>query len=90
MTERLTDKQAVRIALSVAIDTEESLVDAYKGDETEPAVQEAKRRIAAFHRVLERYYGNRKSLAALWWDKHGPSKKVDAYSYSAKVAANKD
>jgi hypothetical protein len=60
---KLTDKNAIKVALLVAIDTEESLVDAYRSphtgkvDETEPGVIIARNRIFAFKRVLKRYYG---------------------------------
>ena len=62
MAPRLTDKQAIRIALLVARDTEESLVDAHRDhltrevDESEQGVRIARRRIKAFERVLDRYY----------------------------------
>jgi hypothetical protein len=58
MSERLTDKRAVFNALHIAIDSEKSLVDAYKHDKNEPSVQAAERNITAFKRVLKRYYGS--------------------------------
>lgn len=59
---RLTDKLAMRSALLIAIDTEESLIDAYTpshgpAKETEEGVIIARRRIKAFKRVLDRYFG---------------------------------
>ena len=62
MATRMTDKQAIRIALLVARDTEESLGEAYRDhltrevNESEEGVQIARRRIKAFERVLDRYY----------------------------------
>jgi hypothetical protein len=58
MSERLTDKRAVFNALHIAIDTELSLIDAYKFDKNEPGVKAAERNITAFRRVLKRYYGS--------------------------------
>ena len=64
---RLTDKEAIKVALWLAIDTENSLIDAYRDQHTgtvpdhEPGVQIARRRIAAFQRVLDRYYGGARS-----------------------------
>lgn len=58
----LTDKKAIEIAIWIAIDTEESLIDAYRHqftneiDETEGAVINARKNITAFRRVLSRYY----------------------------------
>lgn len=56
----LTDRKAIFIALRIAIDTEEALIDAYRGykgiDETEPGVIGARKNIKAFKRVIERYY----------------------------------
>lgn len=57
MSERMTDKNAIRVALLIAIDTEESLIDAYGGNRDEVGVQIAAKRIAAFKRVHERYFG---------------------------------
>jgi hypothetical protein len=58
---RLTDRAAIRLALLLAIDTEESLVHAYedpsgKIPEREPGVILARRNIAAFERVLDRHF----------------------------------
>lgn len=53
---RLTDQKAIRTALFIAIDTEESLIEAYGGEKSEAAVQNAEKNIAAFQRVLDRYY----------------------------------
>lgn len=56
----LTDRKAIFLALNIAIDTEESLIDSYSGyngiDETEQAVIHARKNIKAFKRVIERYY----------------------------------
>jgi len=54
---RLTDKKAIWIALNLAWDTEQSLCEAYGNDQTEEAVQHAQRRMEAFDRVGQRYYG---------------------------------
>lgn len=58
---KLTDKQAIRVALSLAIDYEESLIDSYSSvsdsAEKEDVVGRAQKRIDAFKRVLQRYYG---------------------------------
>jgi hypothetical protein len=62
MTNRLTDAIAVRTALLVAIETEESYIESYRSrfsnevDETEFGVIVARRRISAFKRVLTRYF----------------------------------
>jgi hypothetical protein len=59
----LTDGKAIFLALQIAIDTEESLIDSYsyygKIDETEPSVIGARKNIAAFNRVLSRYFKGR-------------------------------
>lgn len=60
MSNRITDKIAVRRALEIAIDTEESLMDAYNYDATADAVKRAKKNIAAFRRVLDRYFGGQR------------------------------
>jgi hypothetical protein len=52
----LTDKKAIRLALHQAIDYEDGLIDAYGNNPDEPAVQDAKKHIAAFRRVLKRYF----------------------------------
>ncbi|QIG69787.1 hypothetical protein EVB81_218 [Rhizobium phage RHph_I46] len=52
----LTDKKAIRMALHIAIDSENAIIDAYSGRIDEPAVINAKRHIAAFRRVLKRYF----------------------------------
>lgn len=57
MTERRTDRRAIRLALEIAIDTEESMIDAYNMDESHEAVKDARRNIESFKRVLDRYYG---------------------------------
>ena len=62
MSGRLTDKKAVCRALHFAIEWEESVIDAYHNDEKEEAVQMARRNIAAFTRVLDRYYGGRRTM----------------------------
>lgn len=57
---RLTDRVAIRRALEIAIDTEESLIDAYDGDLTQDGPKLAKQHVDAFTRVLNRYYGGRR------------------------------
>ncbi|QIG73990.1 hypothetical protein PP935_gp215 [Rhizobium phage RHph_N34] len=54
----LTDKKAIRMALHLAIDSEKSLIDGYNNRAEEPAVIDAKKNIAAFRRVLKRYFPN--------------------------------
>jgi len=62
MTAARTDRKAVLVALRIAIDAEESLIDAYRNhftgavDETEPGVKIARRNIADFKRVLRNRY----------------------------------
>jgi len=56
----LTDRKAIRLALNIAIDTEESLIDAYDNNAKEESVKRAKQNIAAFKRVLDRYFGGRR------------------------------
>jgi hypothetical protein len=48
-------------ALNCAIDDRQSLADAWGNDETEEAVREAKKDIAAFRLLKKRLFGNRKS-----------------------------
>lgn len=61
----MTDKRAMRTALMIAIDTELALIDAYrdgfsgKVNENEEGVKIARRRITAFERVLDRYFGGK-------------------------------
>lgn len=58
MSERLTDRVAIAIALRMAIDYEDSLIDAYSNvtdSEKEEGVIIARRNIAAFKRVQQRY-----------------------------------
>lgn len=60
--QKLTDKQAIRVALNLAIDYEESLIDSYRTVPNEDpekidVVGRAQKRIDAFKRVLQRYYG---------------------------------
>lgn len=60
MSDRLTDKTAIGIALRLAYDSEEAMCDAYShfaNPEAEPAVIQARRRMAAFKRLLDRFYG---------------------------------
>jgi hypothetical protein len=59
MTTPLTDRKAIRLALEIACDTEEALVDAWDNDDQEKSVVQAKRNIAAFKRVLDRHFGGR-------------------------------
>lgn len=64
---RLTDKKAIKVALHLAIDVEESLIDAYsdvpKDDPLrKESVGRAQRNIDAFKRVLDRYFGGHKRL----------------------------
>jgi hypothetical protein len=60
---KLTDRKAIRIALHIAIDTEEALIDAYRNSftgqvpEEESGVIIARRNVTAFKRCLQRYYG---------------------------------
>ena len=59
---QLTDKAAIKIALFLAIDTEMAMIDSYRDHdgkiiEGEMGVQLARRNVAAFQRVLDRYYG---------------------------------
>jgi len=59
---KLTDKNAIRVALNLAIDYEESLIDSYRtvpeqDPERQDVVERAQKRIDAFKRVLQRYYG---------------------------------
>lgn len=57
---RLTDRKAVYIALVLARDYELQLIDAHKGlenFETHETVIHCRRRIAAFERVMNRYFG---------------------------------
>lgn len=79
MGERFTDKKAVRLALFIAIDTETQTIEAYRYDRTEDAVQNAERNIAAFRRVLARYYGETEHPM----DKRIQGEKVDARSIGA-------
>lgn len=61
---RMTDGVAIKRALGDAILYAESLIESYSGqfgeppDETEPAVINARRDIAAWRRVLSRYYAD--------------------------------
>lgn len=48
-------------ALNCAIADRQSLADAWGNDETEEAVREAKKDIAAFRLLKKRLFGNRKS-----------------------------
>ena len=65
MGKRYTNRAAIRVALELALDTEEAMCDAYRDGitqkimEHEPSVIIARRNIAAFKRVLNRYYGGR-------------------------------
>lgn len=63
----MTDRDAVRVALYIALDTERSLVDGYnlmrpggahRVDDEEPGVITARKNIAAFKRVLRNRYGH--------------------------------
>jgi len=61
--QRLTDRAAIKLALGAAIQWERSLIEAYRDDLTgkvmdDPAVAESRRRIAAWRRVLARYYSD--------------------------------
>lgn len=64
MSDRLTDRQAVFRALHVAMESEYALIDAYRSEitkevpESEQAVIDARRNIAAWQRILRRYYGS--------------------------------
>lgn len=51
----MTDREAVRIALFLAIEWERSLIGSMRSDESE--VMAAHKRISAFERVLDRRYG---------------------------------
>lgn len=56
---RMTDRKAVEIALRIAIDTENDLIGGFShmpNMDKEPGVITARRRVAAFRRVLSRYY----------------------------------
>jgi len=55
VTSRLTDRRAIKLALFLARDTEDSMIDAYT-DKKDPAVLQARKNIAAFERVLNRYF----------------------------------
>lgn len=57
---RITDRQAVYIALQLAIEYEESLNEAYAHMPDDDAVLHARHRIAAFKRVLDRYYPDKR------------------------------
>jgi hypothetical protein len=64
MSTRYTDRQAIRVALELALDTEEAMCESYRDHngkvmEQESGVIIARRNIAAFRRVLDRYYGGR-------------------------------
>lgn len=60
MTDRLTDKRAIQIALNIAIDTEDAMIDAYGDDKTAAGAVQARKNIDAFKRVLTKYYGGPK------------------------------
>ncbi|AIK68468.1 hypothetical protein P10VF_255 [Rhizobium phage vB_RleM_P10VF] len=55
----LTDKKAIIMALHMAIDYEQSFIDSYRNNSEEPAVQASRKHIAAFRRVLARYFPSR-------------------------------
>lgn len=68
MGDRLTDRAAIRIALSIAIDSEEALIDGYShfpAPEKEASVVQSRKLIAAFQRVLDRYYGGKRAGAII-------------------------
>lgn len=60
----LTDRRAIRLALSIAIDEEMAAIDAYSGvsdGSGDEARKQATKNIAAFRRVLERHFGDGQS-----------------------------
>lgn len=57
MSIRITDRQAILSALYIAYDSELTLCEAYGNNKEEKAVKDATRRMAAFDRVAQRYYG---------------------------------
>jgi len=66
MTDRLTDREAVRRALLFGTEWERSLIDAYRDQsgslnhldaENQRVVDDCRKNIAAFKRVMERYFG---------------------------------
>lgn len=64
--EGITDKQAIRIALELAREYEGTLIDSYRNvDDADTskiaAVGSATRRIEAFDRVLNRFFGGKRS-----------------------------
>ncbi len=68
MTDRLTDREAVRRALMFGAEWERSLIDAYRDqsgslnhldDENQRVVDDCRKNIQAFRRVLDRYFGGR-------------------------------
>lgn len=65
MSRRLTDAAAIKLALHMAIDSEDSLIDAYDHmrdtPEGQKAVSAAQKNIDAFRRVLKRYYAEPRS-----------------------------
>lgn len=69
--QRMTDRIAIKMALGDAILYAESVIEAYRGefggkpDETEPAVIHARRNIAAWRRVLSRYYADPRTASDL-------------------------
>ncbi|QIG68150.1 hypothetical protein EVB55_215 [Rhizobium phage RHph_Y68] len=54
----LTDKKAIKMALHMAIDYEQSFIESYRNNSEEPAVIASRKHIAAFRRVLARYFQN--------------------------------
>lgn len=57
MSERLTDKVAIRRALFEAISSEEYFIECWNENIEEPVVEQSKKNILAYRRVLVRYFG---------------------------------
>lgn len=57
MSERLTDKVAIRRALFEAISSEEYFIECWNKNTEEPAVLRSKKNILAYRRVLVKYFG---------------------------------
>ena len=63
MAERMTDHRAIRLALRYAIDWEECSIDSATSQfqapdpETQAQIDQYQRNIAAFKRVLDKYFG---------------------------------
>lgn len=72
MTDRRKVGDVLWIALQYAKSDRQSLIDAYRDDDLEVAVQEAKKDIASFERLQMRFFGTTKSELEIKMDEMIP------------------